>query len=246
VIGTIELIAEITPKNDEDFAILEDVYLRGGFHVVPTLTDRNNISADRRKAGMRVAVNSTDLVYKLQADLTTWVPDAEATTTLQAAYDSGASIVTGSNGAMTLYANPEDPLAAVFIIKDANGNNLLQISASEIQATNIRADSYRGSILKIIGSGTVIVDVTDITVFRAVQYLYTIQNSDASGQETGKITLLHNGLSGSFTIITEGTMGSPCDLSFNAVLIGNELRLLAIAQSNAFSRILHLVKFALS
>lgn len=70
----IPLIAEIGPKNDGAFAMLDDAYVRGGLRVVSTLADRDAITADRRKEGMLVLVTGdSNTLYMLTADLTTWI-----------------------------------------------------------------------------------------------------------------------------------------------------------------------------
>ena len=67
----IQLISEIQPKNGGDFAMVDDQYIKGGFHTVDSTTERDSIPASRRKAGMYVSlVNGA--TYELNADLTTW------------------------------------------------------------------------------------------------------------------------------------------------------------------------------
>jgi hypothetical protein len=69
----IPLIAEIGPKNNGSFAMLDDVYMRGGLRVVSQLADRDAITADRRKEGMLVLVTGdSNNIYILTADLVTW------------------------------------------------------------------------------------------------------------------------------------------------------------------------------
>lgn len=69
----IPLIAEIGPKNNGSFAMLDDAYIRGGLRVVTDLAERNAITADRRKEGMLVLVTGdSNTVYILTADLVTW------------------------------------------------------------------------------------------------------------------------------------------------------------------------------
>lgn len=68
----IQVIAEIVPKNNAEFAILDDQNLRGSYRVCPTINDRNEIPIDNRKAGMQVYVQDTNNSYTLESDLTTW------------------------------------------------------------------------------------------------------------------------------------------------------------------------------
>ena len=67
----IQLISEIQPKNGGDFAMVDDQYIKGGFHTVDSTAERDSIPVSRRKAGMYVSlVNGA--TYELNADLTTW------------------------------------------------------------------------------------------------------------------------------------------------------------------------------
>lgn len=67
----IQLISEIQPKNGGDFAMVDDQYIKGGFHTVDSTAKRDSIPVSRRKAGMYVSlVNGA--TYELNADLTTW------------------------------------------------------------------------------------------------------------------------------------------------------------------------------
>lgn len=63
---SIELIAEIVPKNNGKFALIDDKVIRGGFHCVNSILERNNISSDRRKEGMLVAVISNNTIWQLK------------------------------------------------------------------------------------------------------------------------------------------------------------------------------------
>ena len=68
----IELISEIVPKNNGDFALVDDNNLRGGFQTVFTIADMEAIPADKRKEGMQVFCQDTQLTYVLKSDKTTW------------------------------------------------------------------------------------------------------------------------------------------------------------------------------
>lgn len=72
----IPLIAELITKNNQPFALMDDGVIRGGFHCVETLSERNAISVDRRKSGMLVFVQETNTIYRLQIDLITWTKDS--------------------------------------------------------------------------------------------------------------------------------------------------------------------------
>ncbi len=54
--SSITLISNLIPKNNGDFPILEDIYLKSGHRVVNTISDRNAITIERRNDGMKVAV----------------------------------------------------------------------------------------------------------------------------------------------------------------------------------------------
>ena len=64
---SIGLTDDIAPLGD--FAILQDIFLRGGLHTVTTLVERDAITALRRKAGMLVWVEDEGIYYKLGAGL---------------------------------------------------------------------------------------------------------------------------------------------------------------------------------
>ena len=68
----INVIAEFKPINNGRFALMDDSVIRGGFHVVPTLFERDRIPADRRKIGMLVNVIENGTIYKL-LDNGTWL-----------------------------------------------------------------------------------------------------------------------------------------------------------------------------
>lgn len=59
----------------------------GGYRSVADNTARDAITASRRTSGMLVHVLATDLLYKLAADLTTWVPHLQ-----NLAYEGAAAL----------------------------------------------------------------------------------------------------------------------------------------------------------
>ena len=245
----IELIARIAPKNNGDFALLEDIYMQGGFHVVQTLTDRNSITLDRRKYGMRVAVQSNDKVYKLNADLTSWSLDEQATTTLQAAYDAGDGIILTTPASPLTVAGP-DNLSDIFIIKNAAGTPILKVSGNdtiEFDGT-IRGKNYASTILTNVASNlaSVIIDSFDKTLYRACQYCYTITNSDNSGFETGRLYIIHNGITSTVNVFQDNSTGTQCGLVFNTIIYGNNVQLLATTDASSFTRVLNLFRIVLS
>ena len=64
----IELISELTQKNNQKFPLLDSNKLRGGTYQVNTIDDMQNIPTDSRKVGMLCYVKTTDLYYKLNSD----------------------------------------------------------------------------------------------------------------------------------------------------------------------------------
>ena len=69
---SIPLIAEIVPKNNGQFALLDDTNIRGGFRIIDNLTILHAIPSDKRKQGMMAFVVSEDVMYSLESDLATW------------------------------------------------------------------------------------------------------------------------------------------------------------------------------
>lgn len=69
--GAIKTTGTITPTSVTDtYGTHIDEFGVGGWMAVNTLEDRDNIPAERRKAGMAVSVNENNTVYKLGVDLT--------------------------------------------------------------------------------------------------------------------------------------------------------------------------------
>ena len=240
----IELIAELVPKNSGDFPLLDDAYIRGGFHVVATLTERNAIAANRRKAGMRVAVQSTDRVYKLASDLTTWADDQQATDSLQSAYNAGATIRT-SGTPVTLEAGDAGP---VFLIKNLSNEAVLEVEGDLVSLKDLKAHSYQGDLFKVVANNTQLMIDTTPADFRGVQYFFTITNSDHSGFSTGQLYIVHDGTTPEVTLFTATMTGTDPKVSFQVEIQGGDLILKATASNIAggFSRILHLFKVSLS
>ncbi len=49
-----------------------DALKAGGFKIVTTTTDRDNIPSNQKSSGMLVKVNADGIIYSLKSDLTTW------------------------------------------------------------------------------------------------------------------------------------------------------------------------------
>lgn len=230
----IELISYIVPKNNGDFPILEDIHLMGGYRIVANATERDGISADHRKNGMLVYVQNEDLVYRLQTDLITWQIDDLANITLQKAYENGNEIDLVTSKAFT-------------IKKD--GIEILKVSEDKSVEVfdTLRVKDYTSSInANVIAlANNTILDFTDKTKYKAIQYFYTIKNNDGSGFETGQIYVIHDGSNAIISSILGVSMGTPSGISFDSNIIGSNVNLLASADSSSFSRNIHLFKVAL-
>ena len=68
----IPLISEIVPKNNGQFALVDDKNLRGSYRICGNINDRNAIPADNLKFGMQVFVQEDGNIYNLEVDLVTW------------------------------------------------------------------------------------------------------------------------------------------------------------------------------
>jgi hypothetical protein len=75
----VTVIDTIAPKNNGNFSVAEDVYLKGGWRVAADLTARDAIPALRRKEGMRCYVITTGKQYYLDGgiDNADWVEVAD-------------------------------------------------------------------------------------------------------------------------------------------------------------------------
>ncbi len=246
----IQLIAELQPKGSfgpGDFALLDDAYLRGGFHICANLTDRNNIPVDRRKHGMRVFVQTTDIVYILSSDLTTWTSDPTLTTNLQDAYNHGAEILTVPGGPVVLTG--PDTTSRIFTIRNLT-TDILKVSVDKtIEFTKqLKGKEYTSNITSTINtnSSDIIMDTTDKNEYRAIQYFYTISNSDNSGFETGQLYLVHDGLNVVLYAIMGSYVGVPSGVTFQADITAYNVNLKATSDNSVFSRLIHLFKIALT
>lgn len=230
----IPLISEIIPQNNGQFALIDDNNIRGGFHCVANLTERNSISNDKRKYGMKVFVQSTDLAYTLKPDLTTWEIDRSLTVSLQDAYDNGNEITVIDNKPIIF----KNGISEVLKISSDNSVEFGKTLCGRDYTSNINAN--------VITNSTIVIDVTDARKYRAIHYCYTVANSDNSGYETGQLYIIHDGLFASIYAIMGNNQGVPCGISFNAELSGNDLNLVAESDnSGPFSRVVHLFKIAL-
>lgn len=244
----IPLISEIIPKNNGDFALLDDSNIRGGFRVVNNLTERNAIPADRRKIGMKVFVISTDNIYTLENDLSSWTVDTTFTQNLQSAYNGGAQIITATG--IPVWIDSNDLSSRIFQIT-SNSEDILAVSGDKTVEffKSLKGKEYTTSITSIVASNTpnAVIDSISINEYRAVQYAYTCSNSDNSGYETGQVHLIHDGSNISIYSSMNSAIGVPCGINFSSIIdIDHNMTLLASTDnSGSFSRILCLFKVAL-
>lgn len=68
----INIASYLLPRAGNTYALLEDVYLKGGFRLVGDLSERNAIDPSALKEGMWVVTKTDGKIYVLSADLTTW------------------------------------------------------------------------------------------------------------------------------------------------------------------------------
>ena len=76
----ISVAANLQPRNATSpdpalrgtYYIVEDIYLKGGFQIRPSLADRDSINPLNRKAGMLVRTQDTGTIWQLADDLVSW------------------------------------------------------------------------------------------------------------------------------------------------------------------------------
>jgi hypothetical protein len=128
--------------------------------------------------------------------------------------------------------------------------NQQEVSVDANPFTEVISERYCGSAHYVIGGGMVdlAIDSHDASVFRAIQYQYTLANSDASGYETGQIFIVHDGTSAVINWLQGAMTGVPSSTSFSADISGGQVRLKVSTDNGGggFSRILHLFTVALS
>ena len=143
-----------------------------------------------------------------------------------------------------------DNLSDIFIVKNAAGTPILKVSGNdtiEFDGT-IRGKNYASTILTNVASNLsdVIIDSFDKKLYRACQYCYTITNSDASGYETGRLYIVHDGLNATVSACQDNATGVNCGVIFSTIIYGDDVRLLATTDISVFTRVLNLFKIVLS
>lgn len=72
--GAVPVAGFIGPTDDTDvYAVIDPIYGIDGLRSVANLTERDNITTERRRHGMLVFVRSNSNYYQLESDLTSWV-----------------------------------------------------------------------------------------------------------------------------------------------------------------------------
>lgn len=80
--------------------VLEDVYLKGGFQVWPTVADRDAINSENLKSGMLVLTQDVRTLWILEDDLVTWT--AFVTSNSDGTGNTGGGGSGGGSGGTTL------------------------------------------------------------------------------------------------------------------------------------------------
>jgi hypothetical protein len=69
----IQILSTFVRKGVGNYPLVDDYDIKGGFRVLATTLERDNILANLRKEGMHVYCSDVDTTYRLSTDLTTWV-----------------------------------------------------------------------------------------------------------------------------------------------------------------------------
>jgi len=102
-----------------DFPLIKDIHLEGGFRVVATTEERDNIPDLRRKAGMVVYNQEDQKFWQLQDNLVDWV---------EVNLGGGSSNFDGWEGEVETYADlpdPADHLGEQWLVQKATGTWVL-------------------------------------------------------------------------------------------------------------------------
>ena len=75
---SIPVVSELRPSNEQKFALLEDIFVRGGLRVVPSFEELKKVHPSCLKAGMVAVIPDPDSdrlrSVRLDPDLLTWTP----------------------------------------------------------------------------------------------------------------------------------------------------------------------------
>lgn len=81
----IELIDTVTPANNQPYPIVNSDDIKGGYHSVKSITERDSIPKQRRQANMLCYVDGVGM-FRLNSDLSTWI-SADSTATFEMEVD---------------------------------------------------------------------------------------------------------------------------------------------------------------
>lgn len=81
----IELIDTVTPANNQPYPIVNSDDIKGGYHSVKTIAERDLIPKQRRQANMLCYVDGVGM-FRLNSDLSTWI-SADSTATFEMEVD---------------------------------------------------------------------------------------------------------------------------------------------------------------
>lgn len=149
-VGTL-VVAPLAPYDSADtYPTHEDKYGKGGFTAVATVAERNAITSDRRKHGMRVYVQADGTEYTLGSDLTTWtarITDAQFNSAYTDVINAAAAADASATAAELAAEASGDVLffdtyaAALAAIGTYPNNQVVEIFVDETKAN--RATRYR-------------------------------------------------------------------------------------------------------
>ena len=69
----IQLSSFLVPRTGNSWFLIEDIYVKGGYQIHPTVESRDLIVVANRKSGMLVHTVSENKTWRLNPDLVTWI-----------------------------------------------------------------------------------------------------------------------------------------------------------------------------
>jgi hypothetical protein len=102
--------------------VLEDIYLRGGLRVVPTMVERDAIVSFARKAGMLVVTADNNKIWQLDADLITFNEFSTGGGKNYAGISPIAVLINGDISIDLHYLVPQTGEVGDFLVKDSASN----------------------------------------------------------------------------------------------------------------------------
>lgn len=168
---------------------------------------------------------------------------------LQGAYNGGTNItITNALGPVSFKGY--DTLNTVFVVRDSSNADIARINADRTTefTGSVEAPIFTSNFSATVNTNSpnIIIDSLAIAVYRAVQYTYSIRNSDNSGYETGQIYLIHDGTNVNIFQTVGCAIGVACGTSFDSIIsVGNLSLRVTTDNSGAFSRIIQLFRISL-